>query len=75
MMSSSVHSLSLGHSSGVTVIVIISPTVGGGTEVLKFLPMDLLRRSFVWGVDAITLSVYRVGILEVLRLRHLIVFQ
>jgi len=74
MMSSFVHCMSLGHLSGETVN--ISPTVKGATEVLKFLPEDFLRRSaFVWGVDAITPSVCRVGILEVFWSRHLIVFQ
>jgi len=53
------HSISLGHSSG--EIVIVSPTVRGVKEVLKFLPKDLIRRStFVWGLDAITPSVCRV---------------
>ena len=66
--------VSLGHSSGETIN--ISSTVRGTTEVLKFLPEDFLRRSaFVWGVDAITPSVCRVGILEVFWSRHLIVFQ
>ena len=54
------NSMPLGHSSGETVIV--SPTVRGATEVLTFLPKDLIRRStFVWGLDAITPSVCRVG--------------
>jgi len=46
--------------------VIISLTVRGATEVLKFLPKGLLKRSaFVWGVNAITSSICRVGILEI----------
>ena len=53
--------MSLGHSLW-EIVIIISPTVRGATEVLK----DLLRRSaFVWGVNAITPSVCRVAILEV----------
>jgi len=52
MMSSSVHSMLLGHSLWETVI--ISPTVRGATEVLN----DLLRRSaFVWSANAITCTV------------------
>ena len=44
-MSSSVHSMSLGHSLWETVI--ISPTVRGATEVLK---VFLRRSAFVWRV-------------------------
>ena len=49
MMSSSaaVHSMQLGHLSGETVIM--PPTVRGVTEVLNFLPKDLLRRSALLG--------------------------
>ena len=50
----------------------MSPTVREATEVLKFLPEDLLRRSaFVWDVDAFTPSVCRAGIVEVFWSRHL----
>ena len=66
-----VHSMSLEHSSGETVTM--SPIVSGATDVLKFLPKEEV--SLCVGDDAITLSVCRVGILQVFWSRHLILFQ
>ena len=52
MMTSSVHSMSPGHSFGETVI--ISQTVREATEVLKFLPKGLLRDLRLFGVSMLS---------------------